>query len=389
MAMSSDGRYLIGLLVPLHEEYQYLTELAPPLRTLEVEGDFYYELLPHGYEQPIVVQVLEEMGSLRSAVAAERMLLRFNPSTIALLGIAGALGNEPRLGDVVVASEVEYYQYATKVVPGEAPGSIHFQRGGTTWRAEDSLIRRIQSFRTRPETKEAFEAWRDLTSTRRPPSKGLEDLVRSRPEYFVAPLASGDVVVAAQAMGSWLLEHNRKLVAVEMEAAGVAAAVASRHSAQGWLVVRGISDFANPAKTLLDAQTPTINKPAGAWRRYAVLSAGEFLLRLIPGLQSRYDPEDAPHQASVGSSDTEAPQSDDYEIETALASRYGDKTAARRLLSHAGIDVSLIRLDGSPREMWFEAILAVRSQTALDRLLRAALRDYPDISVFKRSLGPN
>lgn len=97
--MRGRPKYQVGILVPLHEEYQYLTELAPAVRSVPMGGDFYYEMLPGGYDRPIIVQVLEEMGPLRAAIAAERLLARFDVRTVGLVGIAGALNDDLRLGD--------------------------------------------------------------------------------------------------------------------------------------------------------------------------------------------------------------------------------------------------------------------------------------------------
>ena len=108
--MQASQQYRMGLLVPLHEEYQYLTELAPPIKTINADGDFYYELMPPGYSEPIIAQVLEDMGELRAAVAADRLITRFGVEIVALVGIAGGLDRGLLIGDVVVASEIDHYQ---------------------------------------------------------------------------------------------------------------------------------------------------------------------------------------------------------------------------------------------------------------------------------------
>lgn len=120
-----------------------------------------------------------------------------------------------------MASEIEYYQYAAKAVPSAEGGSIDIQRAGTVWRGPYDVVSAVRAFSLMPETQDAFSAWQTASSTRRP-SVGDElgyQLVRPQPEVVVGPIASGDIVVAAEPLGSWLRENNRKLLAVEMEAA--------------------------------------------------------------------------------------------------------------------------------------------------------------------------
>ena len=88
-------------------------------------------------------------------------------------------------------------------------------------------------------------------------------------------IASGNVVAASSAFVDELKSINRKFVAIDMEAAGVASAAAERIHPIPCLVVRGMSDRANEGKKILDEQDN------GAWRRYCVRNAASFLRNLL------------------------------------------------------------------------------------------------------------
>jgi hypothetical protein len=149
-----------------------------------------------------------------------------------------------------------------------------------------------------------------------------------------------------------------------------------------------ISDFADPRKELID-QEGDVNA-TGAWRRYAMHSAAEFLLRLIP-----YVREVLPIKPAAGGASSRAPRQAtasgcaglsreaQYVLETELRLRYSTPEAWHRLLSYAGLDTSLLVLSGSLRDITFRGLEAAQTQGKLHELLAVAARDYPDVAAFR------
>lgn len=376
--------YSIGILVPLHEEFQYLSEIAPTIRTVRREEDYYFEVQPEGHSRPVLVAVLEEMGPTRAAVAAERMFLNFNVDVVALIGIAGALSEDAMLGDVVVASDVDHYLYAAKT--SETSEGFPFRAAGIVYRAPASLINLARAFPKMPETRAAFSGWQTLTEQRQPAVPGWDTLSRPKPHMWAAPLASGDIVGSTEWFRDELLQRNRKLFAVEMEAAGVTASATTGSDKRRFIIVRGISDFADERKAKLDAQKDA-NKNAGAWRRYAMLSATEFLLQIIPYIDDNpiAETEGASHEPSDTHVSLGAPKrtSDEavnlHALETQLSARYGTAGALRRLLKFAGVDPGFVQLSGSARVMCFNALEAAMTQGKLEAVREVVRKDYPDL----------
>ena len=67
-----------------------------------------------------------KMGERKAALVTQRLLARWQPATVVVLGIAGGIDRDVRLGDVVAATLVESYL--------ETPRrSRHPSRAGSTF----------------------------------------------------------------------------------------------------------------------------------------------------------------------------------------------------------------------------------------------------------------
>jgi Phosphorylase superfamily len=124
----------------------------------------------------------------------------------------------------------------------------------------------------------AWQSWHQTVSTYRTGLNlphNMPGVVHDVPKLHIGHVASGNTVGAAQGYAVELRGIDRKFLALEMEAAGVAQAAHGRQSPIDFLVVRGISDFSDQRKAQLDAAY------GGGWRKYAMASASAFLLGLL------------------------------------------------------------------------------------------------------------
>jgi nucleoside phosphorylase len=272
--MSSTGHaaHDLGLIIPTKEEFDYVRESIPFTPIPGAEGGVWYEFQAPG-ERLGVAYVLFDMGLTPATSAATRLLERFHPEVLAVVGIGGALNDDLRLGDVVVGAVIEEYLKAAKVSSG-------FQPAGDGWPLAERLRHFTNHFRYI--TEDNYLSWIKFAKVR-----GIEEdlpfattpWARREPSYFVLPIASGDLVVADEEFKEWLLSHERRRAVVEMEAAGVARAVKEYDRDVALLVMRGISDFADKRKAALDAVAT--GQEMGAWRRYAARNAIELLLAFL------------------------------------------------------------------------------------------------------------
>jgi nucleoside phosphorylase len=208
-----------------------------------------------------------------------------------MLGIAAGSHSDVRVGDVVIASQVDNYLDSAKAQPGQAPGAFEFSLGGKAYQADFDFLTQVRNFEF--VQLQAFTHWhqasaRDLTEL--VPKEKVrtalveKGLVRGTPSMMDAHLASGPVVGAAQQFTEWLRKsRDRNLKALEMESAGLMDAAMKRVEPARTLIIRGISDYGDQRKKQLD------KVGEGALRRYAMRNATRLLFQLmetgvLPGL---------------------------------------------------------------------------------------------------------
>jgi nucleoside phosphorylase len=275
------ARYDLGLILPLREEFDCAREIFSFGRQIDEKGSYLYPFAVPGSSLRGVAVVLYGMGPTSTGVQAANLLGRFEIPVLALMGIAGALDGDLRLGDVVVASLVESYLDRAKARPDTSGEGFELDSGGSAWRAGRNMVNFANNFRYRADERDECAEWRSRGRRRREDAglPGDGALARGEPDYTVAAVASGDIVGASVGFSRWLRAHHRQCAAIEMEAGGVAQAV-YEHGGADMIIVRGISDFADERKSALDS-TAAAGAGYGAWRRYAALNAADLLATLL------------------------------------------------------------------------------------------------------------
>jgi len=261
------GRVTADLVVltVLREEYEaVLGCLAAPGLLLGSEG------APNTYawqlgsiESPryeATFRVVVGMGTPTTtygALAAMQAIRLFDPRYIAFVGVAGGFDRDgQRHGDVAVSSAVVAYEYGKVDTGGFAP------RGDFTYRCDDGLVRAAEAVAS-------ARWWRADESI-------------SQPRVRTGMIASGDKLIddPEEALFAAVAKMWPKLLAVEMEGAGVAAAV---HEAQSlghrarFVLVRGISDMPHTKVAGEGASTGERD----SWKRAAARNAARFLAHLV------------------------------------------------------------------------------------------------------------
>lgn len=273
--------YDIGLIIPLREEFDSAREILQFDNPIREGGYFFHPFsVPRSSIRGIAV-VLFEMGQTTSAVAATYILARFEIRMLALIGIAGALDPGLRLGDVLIASSVNEYMHAAKVTPAANKDAVEFEPSGLSWRAGQEIVNYAQNFRYLTDAAGGFAAWRERARHRRDPgiAATIPELASDYPDYHVGAIATGELVSAASTFARWLRSVDRLRAAIEMEAGGVAQAI-YRDRRDQLIIIRGISDFSDERKRVLDSM---VAPGAGTcvWRRYAALNAVDLFAALV------------------------------------------------------------------------------------------------------------
>lgn len=199
----------------------------------------------------VVVSLLKTMGNVEAAASTAEVIRDWNPRYIVMCGIGGGLRSDcQRLGDVIVSTEVIYYERG-KV------RDVGIERRPVSYQADSLLIDRAMHMHQ-------GTTWRARLPDR--PDGGQLDA--TFPAVQFGPIASGDKVIASTADAASLRELHPQLLAVEMEGGGVATSAYAVARRVGFFMVRSICDFADRHKD-------------DSWQDFAAHAAASFLGELL------------------------------------------------------------------------------------------------------------
>ncbi len=240
----------------------------------EVCGDgirWYQTVIRRDEGMPLNVRIvrLAHQGELHAAVTTTKLVLEWKPWCVVSFGIAGGLcGEDISLRDVLVADSVYYYEPAKETVVTIAPEKPA-NMGRNLVRESANVSSVVQEEPTVFSTSSSVSA---IAGAQSPPK-------RRSYKVRVGPVASGEKLIADLPSPSRerILKINRKMLAVEKEAAGVAAAVRGLPELPDThlLVVKGISDDATVTKNQKD------EKQIARDRKVAARNAAEILFQTV------------------------------------------------------------------------------------------------------------
>ncbi|CQR61687.1 5'-methylthioadenosine/S-adenosylhomocysteine nucleosidase [Streptomyces leeuwenhoekii] len=158
-------------------------------------------------------------GALNTATLATQLVEWLRPEVLLFVGVAGGLKAELEIGDVVVGTKVYAFQGGKQTPEG-------FHARPEVWHGSHRLVQTARS---------ALRELKDIRGHRR-------------------PIAAGDVVLAddRSALAGFIRRTYNDAYAIEMEGSGAAHAALVNGSLDA-LVIRGISDHADPGKAAADA----------------------------------------------------------------------------------------------------------------------------------------
>lgn len=261
----------VAIIVALREEFRHLHASIPGAIPIELGGHQYYRSNIGDYS--IVAAFVGDMGPVAAALASSRLIETWKPRNVVLLGIAGGVSKDVALGDVVVGTQVDSYLDAGKAVDDEHAFAL--LPSGAAFRADRQLVSRVRNLEfTRTDL---FNEWQKRCGDRRDKDPALAKLadLPQHTQLHDGTIASGPIVGASDKFRDWLLRRERGYKAVEMEGGAVMWAAEQAWAPPRTLVVRGISDRADPGKAALD----DVGK--GAVRGWAMQNAIAFVRALL------------------------------------------------------------------------------------------------------------
>lgn len=183
----------------------------------------------------IVSAAAPRMGMPASAALASKVITAFRPRILAMTGICAGRASKTRLGDVVIGDPV--YDWGS--------GKIDSKDNRPRFRPSPHQL--DMNIDLREFLKEFF---RDASTRARIRAKCPPPPARGDLEVHIAPMASGAAVVANAELFDELLDRNRDITGLEMEAYGVfVAATACSKPRPMPIVIKGVCDFADEDKS--------------------------------------------------------------------------------------------------------------------------------------------
>ena len=209
-------------------------------------------------KKSIITTCCPRMGIASSAVTATKIIQKYKPKFIIMVGIAAGIKGKVNIGDILVADPCWDWGSGKMTIENDAPKflkSPHYINLSTNLRI---LLREMSV--ARDYLDEIYSGWNLELGNR--PTDPLN--------LHVGPLATGAVVIEDPSITKLILDSHRETVGVEMEAYGVVAAAEYANDGQ-WpvpIIIKSVCDFADPDKN-------------DNWQGYAAYTSAAFAYKLV------------------------------------------------------------------------------------------------------------
>lgn len=219
----------IAIVAALHDELASVLALMPDEHKESVGGREFWVGHLHGQA---VVAVLSGIGKVAAATTATLLIQRFGVSRIVFTGVAGGLGADVKVGDVVVAGEfLQHDMDASPIFPRHEIPGYGRSRFLTDRDLSRQLLRVCKSLLA--ELPRAVDA------------ESIAAFGLQQPQVHQGLILSGDRFVSTSLESERLVSELPDALAVEME--GAAFAQVCQDFGVPLAVVRTISDRADDA----------------------------------------------------------------------------------------------------------------------------------------------
>lgn len=203
----------------------------------------------------IVAASAMRKGMSSSSALAMKMVERFKPKLLVMLGICAGVQGKVNIGDVIIADPT--WDWGSGKMSQDDTGSSLFLAAPHQLALEPYISQLVKEMAYEASTlQQIIKEWKN-------------SLPEGKFSIHVGPLASGSMVLAADKSLKTITNQNRDLIGVDMEAYAVmAASDYARKSKPISLVIKSVSDYADSTKD-------------DGWQEYASYTSTKFFDFLI------------------------------------------------------------------------------------------------------------
>ncbi len=226
----------IGILAAMPQELQTFLDAMPDEHQVELASRTFWVGHWHGQ---VVIAALSGIGKVAAAVTTSLLINRFHAGEVWFTGVAGGVGDEVRVGDVVVADElVQHDMDARPLFPRfEVPGkgvSVMRATQGLSDLAVASASEVLSTVGHHGQVRAGVLSRADL-----------DELGIGVPRVHRGLIASGDQFIGSARASAAIRDAIPATLAVEME--GAAVAQVCHDYGVPFTIIRSISDRADDA----------------------------------------------------------------------------------------------------------------------------------------------
>ncbi|MBD3211383.1 MAG: hypothetical protein GF311_02155 [Candidatus Lokiarchaeota archaeon] len=277
MESQEKEKYDFLIVFPLQEEFNYFIDIIQEKESKRINSNYYYIFDFPDTDFRAVALIAFEPGINRTIHLIDVALSYFNVDMIVMIGIAGGIGDDLKLGDLIIPETVIEYEADSKAVEDENMKKPYLvERSPKHWSINDNILNFIRNFSNIE--KELYKNYQDQVKKFVSSLTLEENLmvhVTTDPKYLTNKLLSGNIVGTATEFINEIKSIDRKIIGIEMEAAGALRAASELSTNVPTLIIRGISDFADDRKKEFD------NIQKGIFRELAARNASLFFLTII------------------------------------------------------------------------------------------------------------
>ncbi len=282
----------------------------------------------------IIAACASGMGQLNAALLTRDVIEEWAPKKLILVGIAGGLSKEVKLGDIVVSDQIVDYELGKITPTGTTPR-------WSVYRSDPRLKERLANY--------SNSDWVKGIAAERP--VGDQTII---PKIHTGVVLSGNKVIADEKTAGALRSVWTRAAAIEMEASGIASALYQKETSPSFVMIKGICDHAD-------------SKKDDRWQLYAAEAAGAFAMAFILDKLQINDTKPPKPEKIIETKVESLPRVDFRAIRLALSSAF-DLRELKILVSDLGLDWDNIAGDIKDEKI-IELLWYMKRRAKLEKLI--------------------